>query len=453
MKSRYAKESVSVKSDFGAWGWFIVVFAFFSFMFAGNLIVDSLNITVGAFSELNGWEVGQLLSYSTIAGLIAILGAGILSNIASRVGVKIVYCISLFVVACCCMVWGSITSIRQYAVIVVLVNIFGNGFGFVGGTALLANWFPKKKGLAMGWATIGFQASAVILLPLYTYLMSKYDLAMAYRVVGICLFVLLAVCIAFVKSNPEERGCSPDNEHEFSLEEYSEIHEEARRIEKDCHMTTGQLLLTPQVWQIGIVNGLVQLAITVLIVQFIPNLVNCGFDTASATMIYSAASIVGGVGSYLWGVLDQRIGVKKATVAMCIVHTIAGVSFGLASLSVGGKFIAVFAAFVVGTILGVSSNYVGSFTAQVFGRYSYSAAFALIIMIVTGLRSFGYSLIGVINQATGSNVIAYMISAGLSVLALIITLSTKDDCIDPVTRRLEDEHRYRHNHENCVSEK
>lgn len=190
-KNREHANTKSANSNFGPWGWFIILFALLSFMFAGNLIVDGLNITVAAFTELRGWESGVLLSCSTVAGLVAIVGCVILSNCVCRFGVKAVYCVSLAVVCCCCMVWGSVTQLWQYILILILVNVFGNGFGFVGGTAILANWFPQKKGLAMGWATIGFQASAVALLPAFQWLLERYNLKVAYRLMGLCLLALL----------------------------------------------------------------------------------------------------------------------------------------------------------------------------------------------------------------------------------------------------------------------
>lgn len=321
----------TTRSNFGAWGWFTILFAFFSFMFAGNLIVDGMNITVSAFAQLRGWQSGVLLSYSTVAGLISIVGCVVLSNCVSRYGVKIVYCISLAIVALCCMVWGAVTQLWQYVLILILVNIFGNGFGFVGGTAILSNWFPRKKGLAMGWATIGFQASPVLMLPTFSWVMHRFNLRIAYQTVGACLLVMLLVCIFLVKSDPEEHGCAPDNDWTHTLEEFKALHEKAVAYEKSHHLTTAQLLKTKQMWQIGVVNGLVQMAITVLIVQFIPNMIACGFSASTSTAIYSIASILGGVGSYLWGLLDQKVGVKKATVWMCLMHAIAGAAFAVAA--------------------------------------------------------------------------------------------------------------------------
>lgn len=420
----------SAKSNFGTWGWFTVLFAFLSFMFAGNLIIDSLNITITAFSALHGWEASVLLSYSTLAGLTAIIGCGILSRCVNRFGVKAVYLVCLIIVAVCCFLWGAVSTVWQYVTILVLVNIFGNGFGFVGGTAIIANWFPRKKGLAMGWATIGFQASALLLLPAFQTLLNRYDLKTSYRFIGVCLFALALVCAVFVKSHPEDRGCTPDNDSTFSPEEYRQMHVRAMEYAKNSPFTVKRLLKTRQMWQIGIVNGLVQLAVTALIAQFIPHMVRCGISEANALAVYSIAAILGGLGSYLWGVLDYQIGVKKATIWMCVMHAVTGVAFALAAGGVcTSRGFLYFSALLIAAILGVSSNYLGSFTATVFGRYDYSRAFSVIYMLVCGLRALSFATVGGLAMLTGSYTASYIVTAALSVIALLVTLGIDDSCI------------------------
>ena len=91
--------------------WFTIFFAFMTLMIAGNLMVDSMNITVGAFAALRGWEMGVLLSWSTVAGLCALFGAGVLSTLCAKIGVKKVYAFSIAVVGICRMLWGSVTTI------------------------------------------------------------------------------------------------------------------------------------------------------------------------------------------------------------------------------------------------------------------------------------------------------------------------------------------------------
>ena len=420
----------SFKNDFGFWGWFSILFALISFMFAGNLIIDSLNLTVSGFADLRGWDANLLLSYSTIAGIVAIAGCGVLSKCVSRFGVKNIYTICLAIVGVCCMWWGSITQIWEYVLILILVNIFGNGFGFVCGTALLANWFPKKKGLAMGWATIGFQVSALLLLPAFRYLMNRYDLKAAYRMIGICLFALMFVCIFFVRSNPEDRGCPPDNDKSCDMEFYKAMHREALEYAKHSPFSTKRLLRTKQVWQISLINGLVQLAVTALIAQFVPHMVKSGISEDLAVLLYSAASVIGGIGSYLWGVLDYRIGVKRATCWMCIMHAVSGFVFAIIA---SGIYMATWfiylSTLLLASILGVSSNYLGSFTASVFGRYDFSNAFSIIYMLVCGIRALSFITVGGLYELTGSYSASYAVTCVLSLVALAITYKTDDTCI------------------------
>lgn len=424
------ERSKSMRSNFGVWGWFTVGFAFLTLMFAGNLIIDNLNITIPAFAALRGWDANALLSCSTIAGLIAIAGCGILSRCVSRFGVKRIYILSLAVVGVCCLVWGSVTRISQYILILILVNIFGNGFGFVCSTAILANWFPKKKGLAMGWATIGFQASAVLLLPAFRNLLNAFGLSAAYRMVGVCLFVLMVICILFVKSNPEDRGCPPDNDQSCDMEYYKLMHQEALDYAKHSPFTVKKLLMTRQMWQIALINGLVQLAVTALIVQFVPHMIKSGIPEGQAVFLYSGASVLGGVGSYLWGVLDYRTGVKKATCWMCAAHIAAGLSFALVeSGACTARWFIYLSALLLASILGVSSNYLGSFTASVFGRYDFSNSFSLIYMLVCGIRALSFITVGGLYALSGTYTASYAATSVLSLIALLITFKTDDSCI------------------------
>lgn len=422
--------SNSMQSNFGAWGWFTVGFAFLTLMFAGNLIIDNLNITVPAFAALRGWDANALLSYSTIAGLLAIAGCGILSRCVSRYGVKRIYILSLAIVAVCCLVWGSVTRISQYLLILILVNMFGNGFGFVCSTAILANWFPKKKGLAMGWATIGFQASAVFLLPVFRGFLNTFDLATAYRMMGLCLFVLMFICIFFVKSDPEDRNYPPDNDQSCDIEYYKLMHQEALHYAKHSPFTVKKLLMTRQMWQIALINGLVQLAVTALIVQFVPHMIKSGIPEGRAVLLYSGASVLGGVGSYLWGVLDYRTGVKRATCWMCIAHVAAGLSFAAVESGICTETWFIYlSTLLLASILGVSSNYLGSFTASVFGRYDFSNAFSLIYMLVCGIRALSFITVGGLYALTGNYTASYAATGFLSLIALFITFKTDDACI------------------------
>ena len=67
------------------------------------------------------------------------------------------------------MLYGVVTSLVGFTVVTALANFFGMGYCWTCANALMASWFPTKKGLALGWATMGqnlCSATFVILLSL-----------------------------------------------------------------------------------------------------------------------------------------------------------------------------------------------------------------------------------------------------------------------------------------------
>ena len=53
--------------------------------------------------------------------------------------------------------YGHADSIMSYFVGLTLVTICINGAAYIGGGNLVTQWFPKKKGLANGYTTMGTQ--------------------------------------------------------------------------------------------------------------------------------------------------------------------------------------------------------------------------------------------------------------------------------------------------------
>ncbi|MGK7931412.1 MAG: OFA family MFS transporter [Microcystaceae cyanobacterium] len=81
--------------------------------------------------------------------------------------------------------------------------IAGTGVGIAYGVpmAVVARWFPDKKGLAVGLTIIGFGLSPLITAPLANQLIEAYSVRQTLRILGIVL-MLLIVAIAFTMEFP-----------------------------------------------------------------------------------------------------------------------------------------------------------------------------------------------------------------------------------------------------------
>ncbi|MBE9175898.1 OFA family MFS transporter [Synechocystis salina LEGE 06155] len=87
--------------------------------------------------------------------------------------------------------------------------ITGIGIGIVYGVpmAVVARWFPDKKGLAMGLTIIGFGLSPLITAPLANHLISVYTVRPTLRLLGI-LFTLIILAISLTMKFPP-KGWQP----------------------------------------------------------------------------------------------------------------------------------------------------------------------------------------------------------------------------------------------------
>ena len=103
-----------------------------------------------------GFNVAALTALSTPAGLIALFVSLYFGKVAAKRGVKNTQIVAL-ILGGLCRNWPGVFADNYllYAVLLVVVVCMTNVIQLVGGTQLVTNWFPKKKGLAMGWANHG----------------------------------------------------------------------------------------------------------------------------------------------------------------------------------------------------------------------------------------------------------------------------------------------------------
>jgi MFS family permease len=92
--------------------------------------------------------------------------------------------------------------------------IAGIGVGIAYGVpmAVVARWFPDKKGLAVGLTIIGFGLSPLITAPLANQLINEYSVRPTLRFLGI-IFTIIIVIIAIALKLPPSDWQPPDKAH------------------------------------------------------------------------------------------------------------------------------------------------------------------------------------------------------------------------------------------------
>jgi OFA family oxalate/formate antiporter-like MFS transporter len=422
-----------VRYNFGLKGTAMIAYSVLLLFFMTGLTVDGLNIIVPGFAALRGWDQNQLLSIATPASIVALALTSLWALVVNRIGAKGATTLALFLAAVSVAAFGMSQNLWMYAVTETLMITFINCFSMIGGYAMIANWFPRKKGIVLGFSTMGMNfASAAI--PALLTVFSRVATANPDGDVTHALFVFAGILAAVgvfnhlvVKGDPEAAGQAPDNEPA----ERGVI--EAPSRQGDAGLSYGGALRNPKILALGLVYGLTGMGTVGIMSQMIPYLTGSrGFSQTSAIGTMSIAALIGVFGSWAWGVVDQRWGTKFAT-------QLFGVWFALAiaALITPSTAMLYVGVFMVGMGIGGNGNFPPSMVTQVCGRRDFPIAFGVVNAICGVVRSFAFVVLAVVRGATGSTETAYIVFIFVSLLGTgvmtLINVRSQDRPLEPVT--------------------
>lgn len=229
---------------------------------------------------------------------------------------------------------------------------------------------------------------------------------------GFLPFIAIAIVaavmlVAFLADNPADKGFVPDNGAVV------EGTEEEKGTNKESIWTTRKLLSTPQVWIHGITLGTQLLFASGLMVQLFPRLLEIGFGPGQAGMMMLASGLLALPGSYVCGLIDSKIGARKAA---CTTYV-----FGVAAmiLNLTGTTVGVWASLVmIGMVVGGAANWPASLCIEEFGD-SFANGYGVIQPIIQVVGAIGPAFFAVFYGITGSYRIPYICGAVLMAVGLV----------------------------------
>lgn len=434
-------EAVSTtKSNFGAKGWGILALTFFSILLMSNIVYDSLNVTIPTFAGL-GWNAGILYMFSTVAAWISVIGAGLWGALCGKKSCRLAWTLSLVVAAVGCLVWSqadNTVSVPIYFIALALANIGGMGFAYIASLNVVSNWFPRKKGLAMGWVTIGFPLSAIIATPLCTALVSALGLTGIYMVYAALCIILAVLVWVFVRDYPEEKGAFPDNDTNFDKAAADAEFQAGLAYMKTSPWNSKKLMRTGTVWKMVVSLGIMELLSLGIMTNFMPRMmqiVNGGaqvYNEMEVIPMLAIAGLIACFGSVMCGLLDAKVGPKKAiliTYLFAIVSLILNIIGGNVAAA-GNKGLGtglIFASLpFLGIMLGGAANYLVSLTNTIWGRYDFPAAYRVLKPFVAVVGAIGITICGGVGQSPAGYGMAYTILAVLAIVGTIVICTVND---------------------------
>jgi OFA family oxalate/formate antiporter-like MFS transporter len=401
------KSTKSLVAGFGKSGWGTIVYCAAMFWFYVGMVNDGTNITAPAVAAKLGLEAGTVVSMGTIAGIVGVFFFIVMGQINHKIGAAKTSAICMVMAGIAYMGIGLSTSLVMYTICLCFVTGGAMSGGYIAGGTLVAQWFPKKKGIVMGYTTMGHNLASAFYVPIINGFVGYLGITKGVMLPAIMIICLGIVGLLFIRNTPQERGLNPDNvTNEVYKKEYF-----TDDLDKDGGWTTKKLLKTKELWLAAVTTGLFQVVTVGVMSQLVVRNQQLGFTLQKAIAIMTILALIGVFGSWLVGLMDQKLGTKKAMLIFALWYIIA-----LIANITEVKVFVYLSISMIGMAIGGSANFTTSLPAAIFGRHGFDKVNSVIFPIQGLVTSMCFVINGLALNIAGSLRGAYIVNAFIIVI-------------------------------------
>jgi MFS family permease len=385
------------------YGWWIVLAAFLNLFFVVGVIFYGFPVFYPYFVESLGFTRAQVTQGFLLGFLFAGLPFGILAGtLIDRIGARLVILAGTALVALPLLCMGRMSHFWQFEILCVIEVIGYVLAGPIANQVLIARWFNRRRGRAMGYAYLGLGLGGVIAPMSVNYLARTLGWRHGLELLGtVILLVLVPTGIWITRSSPEETGVTP--------EEFGEAVQKGENSNALTATSIGvsQAVRSAAFWLIIVGSTLAIGAIGAVIQHFILFLKDAGYSATAASR-YSSILLTASLGGRV--IVGHLADHFRKSYLMAFFYLFIGLSVLLLAHPGSPTVLWTFA-LVFGFSMGADYMLIPLVTSECFGTASLGKLLALIIMGYSIGQWAGPWLVGRIFDAQHSYDLAWKIVA------------------------------------------
>lgn len=403
-------------TNFGAYGWLTIIYCLLMFWFYVGFVNDGSNISAPAVALRLNVQPGTVLNMNSIAGIVGVIFFIFIGQLNRKIGARNTSGVFMIIAGFSYIGIANAPNLALYTIFMCLVVGSVMSAGYIAGGTLVAQWFPKKKGIVMGYTTMGHNLASAFYVPIITLLVAKFGIELGVIPLAIGAIVVGILGLIFIRNTPAERGMLPDNVSEsvYKREYFTDTN-----IKEEW--TVASLLKTKELWIAAITTGFFQICSVGVMSQLVVRNMSLGFSQTTAISIMTVVALIGVVGSWLIGILDDKLGTKKTMILFGIWYAIA-----LISNVSETKFGIYLSIFMIGMGIGGSANFTTSLPASIFGRHEFDMVNSVIFPIQGLITALCFAVNGIVLNLTNNLRYAYIVFAVVALIDAIL-VSTIDE--------------------------
>jgi len=191
------------------YGWWIVAATFLISVYVGCCSFFGFTAMIDPIVKEFGWSYTEVSFASSLRGMEMGILAPIVGVLVDRFGPRRLMLIGVVTIGVAFMLLSLTQSLWTFYASFILLAFGAGGCTSVVTLALVARWFRRNLGKAMGITVSGFGASG-LLMPVLVWLIDSYGWRSALIIQGVGMWVVGIPLALLIRNRPEEMGLVPD---------------------------------------------------------------------------------------------------------------------------------------------------------------------------------------------------------------------------------------------------
>jgi len=283
------------------YGWVICISCTVLMVCTMGFAVNAFSIYMPYIQKAHGFTSSQLSLVPTVRSLFSLIALLTVDKYFQKTGLRAGVA-GACLMTCTAFVLFSLAGglAAYYAGAAFLGLAYGYG-GLVPAALLINRWFASRRGFALGICVCGSGIGATVGPPVFAALIEAFSLRTAFLCEALFIAAVCVLIFLFVRNDPGELKLAPYGELEISAEEQT-----AKPPRRDLRRGEYAFMLF----------ALMCMGMTVIPgpSYYALHFTTCGFSGMAAAAAVSAFGLVLTGSKFLFGVLADRAGCRRATV-------------------------------------------------------------------------------------------------------------------------------------------
>lgn len=392
------------------YGWWIVLAGFVIMGVDVGIVSNCASQFFKPIAADLGYSRAAVSMTQTIFSMCYMLMSFLAGKIFSRKDLNRLLRIDLFVVCGAYYTYSFCNTLPQFYIVAFVLGVSAALLGVLAFSVIIPNWFIEQRGKAIGLSFMGSGVGGMIFNYLAGRWILQYGWRMTYRMLAVCLFVIMAPFVLFVlKTRPSDMGLQPLGSHRAS--------DAAGACAAETQgMSFRAAIRSRSFWTIWLATASMGVCTYCGMQTIAPHLTDIGYDSMFAATMVSLAMGSLAVGKLTLGILYDRVGAKRATLLAAL-----SAACGVTGLLLG-RWKPALLLVLVGTCLGSAFGSVAIpiITEGVFGRREYPAIYGALSGCASAIGVLNPTVVNTVFDKTGSYDFCYLFAIAASLLAAFI---------------------------------